>query len=506
MTRVLLVYPSLYRVTGLPIGLASLAAVLEREGHDVRVFDTAFYRFAADADQDEKRSIRLMSKTIQEDDRLYSDNERSWREDLSDVLGDFRPELLGLSLLEPTWRIGCQIAAAVKEFDPLLPVIAGGVLPTVAPEVVIADSAIDLVCVGEGEQPLLSVCNSLDTPEAMRAIPGIWAKQDGGIHRNPPHRLHDMNGLPHPQLGVFDERHFLKPMQGKLYKMVNIDSSRGCPFQCTFCAAPVLRQYFREHSCGRYFRSLPMSGVIDRIRHQIDEHDPEFVYFSSESFLAISDKEFELFVREYSQIRLPFWFQTRFETITRERLEALKDIGLYWLTVGMEHGNEGFRRRVLKKRFSNEQAIRCVTWMRDLDMGASVNNMMGFPLETRDLIFDTIKINKTLWEINPRIESNVFMFAPWRGCELRELCIHEGLLDEAADIDGNDMSDTPALKFPEDHRRALEGLVRTFNLYVHLPLEDYPEIRQAEQSGELGHKKLLELTQRCATAVRTAHP
>ena len=80
----------------------------------------------------------------------------------------------------------------------------------------------------------------------------------------------------------------------------------------------------------------------DGIR-EIKKHNPEFIYFSSEMFLGVTNKDFDMFIKEYDKIKLPFWFQTRFETISKERIKKLKDVGMLWLTIGLEHGNEKFR-------------------------------------------------------------------------------------------------------------------------------------------------------------------
>lgn len=99
---------------------------------------------------------------------------------------------------------------------------------------------------------------------------------------------------------------------------------------------------------------MSMDKVIEQINYQIKKYSPEFIYFSSENFLSINDDEFNQFISQYEKIKIPFWIQTRIETLTRERIAALKRVGLFWLTIGLEHGNEEFRRKVLKRHYSNE--------------------------------------------------------------------------------------------------------------------------------------------------------
>ena len=80
-------------------------------------------------------------------------------------------------------------------------------------------------------------------------------------------------------------------------------------------------------------------------------------YRCADTFLAWTDAEFQEFCKMYSKIKLPFWCQTRIETIEEDKFSMLKDIGLDRITFGLEHGNEDFRRDVVKREYSNEDAI-----------------------------------------------------------------------------------------------------------------------------------------------------
>ena len=194
-----------------------------------------------------------------------------------------------------------------------------------------------------------------------------------------------------------------------------------------------------------------------------------------------------MFIEEYRKIKIPFWFQTRFETITEERIKALKDVGMFWLTMGIEHGNEEFRKNVLKRACPDRVIIEGAGILTKCGAGASFNNMIGFPFENRELIFETIKLNKKLFEINPNFESNVFMFLPYKGTELYDLCRQNGLLSAEICSHGHSLSDESILNFPKEYKQELKGLMKTFNLYVKLPEKYWPEIKIAERSDEEGN-------------------
>jgi radical SAM superfamily enzyme YgiQ (UPF0313 family) len=187
----------------------------------------------------------------------------------------------------------------------------------------------------------------------------------------------------------------------------------------------------------------------------VKKHNPEFIYFSTENFLAMKEEDFQTFINKYKKIGIPFWIQTRIETITKERIQALRNVGLYWITLGLEHGNEEFRKKVLNRRYSNQMFFERMDILREMGMGASLNNIIGFPFETRELIFDTIRMNKRLYEENPRLECNVCIFTPFRGCELYDVCKENGLLGDEPYTSSQDQDEKSVLKFSDDFAETL---------------------------------------------------
>jgi len=494
--KILFIYPTPFRITGLPVGLASLVAVLKEEGHSVKVFDTAFYRDHESKSQTEIRAERMISKEVRDEDKCLPENTTDMNEDLIALLRTFKPDLVGFSILEIMYATSIRLANTIKKACPGIPIIAGGVFPTLSPEIVINEPSVDIVCLGEGETSLKNLATRISETKSYDDIEGLWVKRGGEILKNHPSALHDINLLPFPDFSEFDQHLFYKPMQGKMYKMINVETSRGCINNCTYCAAPQLRKFFRHNSCGKYNRNMNMDKVIEQIHVMIQKYSPEFIYFSSENFLSVSDEEFKQFITAYEKIRLPFWIQTRIETLSRERIEELKRVGMLWLTIGLEHGNEEFRRKVLKRHYSNEKFIEKMTILKDAGIGASVNNVIGFPDETRELIFDTIRMNKKLFEQNNKLETNVFLFTPYRGCELFSICLDKGLIEDTLYTTTSNMNEQSVLHFSEEHQKDLTGLIRTFNLYIRLPESCYDQIKIAESPSKEGDAMLKRLTEK----------
>ena len=147
----------------------------------------------------------------------------------------------------------------------------------------------------------------------------------------------------------------------------------------------------------------------------------------------------------YSEFKLPFWIQTRPETVRASRFEKLREIGLLRVAFGVEHVNEAFRERILNRKVKNEKIIESLRIVTDMGIPISVNNIMGFPTETRDLVFDTIELNRHF----DSMVANAYSFTPFHGIPLRKLAEDSGLVEStlSRSIMEPTMLDMP--QFPE---------------------------------------------------------
>jgi len=202
----------------------------------------------------------------------------------------------------------------------------------------------------------------------------------------------------------------------------------------------------------------------------------------------MSNKEFDEFIEMYSEFRLPFWIQTRTETVTLEKMERLKEVGCHRMSTGLEHGNEAFRKSILKKQFKNNDFIKAAGEIYEAGIPLTVNNIIGFPHENRDLVFDTIRLNRKI-----KFDScNAYAFYPFMGTPLYDLCLREGFLNDVDTTKGC-LTKGSRLNMPGLSNEEIRGLMRTFVLYVKLPLEMWPEIKIAEKFDEEGNAKFREL-------------
>ena len=138
---------------------------------------------------------------------------------------------------------------------------------------------------------------------------------------------------------------------------------------------------------------------FDKIREELlyyKKLKAEYLYFWSDTFFSWKKNEFYEFCEIYEDIKLPFWIQTRPETVRYEQFKRLKDIGCHRISFGIEHGNEKFRAEVLGRYFKNRGIIEKLKIVNKVGIPFSVNNIIGFPGESRELVFDTIELNRKI--------------------------------------------------------------------------------------------------------------
>lgn len=489
--KVLLVYPNIYGMNMLPSAIGLFTAILKQHGHIVDLFDSTNWKIPDEVfDSDKEKEFILTARPF--DDSKLRCNIRTSNvfEDFRVKVKEFAPDLLCISVNEDLYPIAVHLLAELG--DALIPTIMGGVFATFAPERCLSLPQVNMVCIGEGEKVLVDVCDRLENGGAgLENIPGLWVKTASGIVRNPIGPPVDFNNNPVVDFSLFDESRFYRPMQGKVWRMFPVETHRGCPYMCAYCNSPAQQRMYRTETGRNFYRKKNFDAVHKELSYYKNELKAEAFYFWADSFLAYTDREMEMFCELYQDIGLPFWCQSRPETLNEKGIKQLMDIGLFRMGFGVEHGNEEFRKTVLKRNVSNKVMIDNFAMLNKLGLMFSVNNIIGFPRETRELAMDTIELNRQI----KADSANIYSFSPFHGTPLRELAEELGYCDKnliARSVTRPTMLNMP--HFPPD---AIEGLRRCFTLYVRMPKERWPEIGKAEKMTSEGHRIWEELRHEC---------
>jgi len=477
--KVLFIYPNTEMATLVPINLSLLAPCLQQKGFEVELFDTTYYKWE-EINFEQKKVDLLQLKPFSYKDKGVVYKESDMYEDLARKVNEYKPDLIAITLVEDTFELGMSLLNAIKDYA--APVIAGGVFVTFSAEDVVANENVDMVCIGEGEEALVELCTRMSRGEDYSDVKNLWVKNNTAIIKNPMRALTDINALPFIDYDIFERKRLYRPMQGKIYTMIHMEIDRGCPYDCTYCEAPHLRKLFQEKGCGTYYRRKKIDHVIAEMKHLVKKYNPDYINFNAESFLAKPVSELREFAEKYREIGLPFWCQSRPETVTEEKIKIVKDMNCQNMQFGIEHGNEEFRAKVLNRHYTNKKMIDAFKVVEKYGIAYTVNNIIGFPDETRELVFDTIKVNR---QINPTT-MNVYFFTPYKGTRLYQYCIEKGYLEKGKKV--HQLLDGVDLKMDSIGYLELKGLQRTFPLYAKLSEAVFEKIRIAEKFDDEGNR------------------
>ncbi len=492
--KILFVYPQYYLMRGIPLGISLLSALLKEEGHKIDLFDTTFMK-----SKEESKAEDRKNKTVNFDNYQFKKTPPIIEpEDIPvDIEGEFakkiiefQPNLIAFSVTTELWENAVKLIKSIKHNNVKIPIIVGGVHPTISPETVIEEA--DIVCVGEGEDAIVELCRNMQSGQDITKIQNLWVKVDKNVYKNPLRPLIDLNNLPCPDWSIFNERHLTGIYHGQIMRRGHYLSMRGCPFSCAYCTNNYLRKLCVGQ--GSYVRWEKVENTIRNLKQLHEKYHLDNIKFSDDLFIVRKEEELTIFKDEYTKsIGIPFLISVSPVMVKEEKLRILKAAGCIHLSIGIETGSYRIRKEILKRNVTDEQIFNAFSLANKVGIETSSFNMIGLPTETRKDLFKTIKLNKKC-----KVSTlNVYYLYPFPKTEIRDYCESNDLIpsDEAhiSIYEGEkfNLSEIPLNK--------LRDLRKTFILYVKLSKMYYPLIRICESENKFSNwlaKKLYEKVQK----------
>jgi anaerobic magnesium-protoporphyrin IX monomethyl ester cyclase len=498
--KVLLVYPNLPLMLVPPLAIAIFTNILRKEGYTLSLFDTTPYLDEINTSP-RNRIKYLQAREFDEEADMGVTIKKGLIKDYSNKVNDFRPNLIiYCAVVEDSFLKAISMMESIA--DQNIPNIIGGIFPTLAPNKVLTFDCVDAVGYGEGEEIIREYADRVKNSKAITDCPGIMYKDDYGvIHKNPHPPLVNINKSI-PDFSLFDQRRFYRPMGGSIFKTFPIETYRGCPYTCTYCNSPNQKLSARNeiktsinenHVYKSFLRRKEMDILSAEIDKVIEDEKPEFIYFIDDAFLARPQKEIFDFCDMYEKYKLPFWFNTRPENCTKENLKRLKEVGCYRISFGIECGNESYRTNVLTRKGTNDDIRKWFNIIAESGIPFSVNLIIGFPGETRENVFETIDLVKSIQGYDTL---TVSIFTPYNGTNLRDVAVKNGWLDE--DTITVHTTSSSLLKMPAPYLSSsdIDALMRTLPLYVFFDKKEWSNIKRAEMLDKKGKSLYKKYSQR----------
>ncbi len=481
--RVLLVYPNLPLMLVPPLSIAIFTELLKKKGYRLGLFETTAY-IGSTSVSPENRVWLLQARPFDyKEDLGVSVKTSNMFEDFRAAVLEFSPSLMIFSVVEDAFVQCVGLLEAVEDLN--IPHIVGGVFPTAAPERCIAEDAIKMIGIGEGETIIEHLSEAIQQGAPIDGIPGTWVKTTGGeVVRNPRGELVEFSDQ-RPDFSLFDSRRFNRPMGGRVFRTIPIETYRGCPYQCTFCNSPMQVDQANDSNLGSFPRRKPIPAVREQIVDLVTRFNPEFLYFVDDSFLARPKKEIFEFCDMYEEFKIPFWFNTRPENCKLPEMKRLKEVGSYRISFGIECGNEQYRKKVLLRQVTNQQIVDAFSIIEQSDIPFSVNLIIGFPGETRELVMDTVELVRS---VSGYDTLTVSIFTPYHGTRLRDVAVRNGWLDSRTITEHTTSSSLLRMPPPYLSTQEIDGLMRVLPLYCYYPKSEWQEIQRAEAFDKSGHE------------------
>jgi anaerobic magnesium-protoporphyrin IX monomethyl ester cyclase len=318
------------------------------------------------------------------------------------------PDVVGFSCTTSSFLEGYAIAARVKEQRPEIRIVFGGAHAcTVGACLLDAFPAVDFLVIGEGEVTFAELMNS--GCRNVAAIPGIGYRQDGkGILSAPRENIPDLDSLPFPAyhlLPDFPRRYNLPLFSYPKAPNTSIISSRGCPYQCSYCDRSVFSKGFRFNS---------PEYIVEHLRYLHEKFGIRHVFFYDDLF-TFDRGRVERFCTLMEEKRVPVSYNciARLEHVDEELLSLLKRSGCWQVNFGIESGDPDILSKH-RKLYELDQVGKKLRMVKDAGMRVKGLFMMGFTGETEESIRRTIRYALTL----PLDEINVTKFTPFPGAPI----------------------------------------------------------------------------------------
>lgn len=308
-------------------------------------------------------------------------------------------DVIGISTVISNFRNAVKIAKRIKSLSPHTKVVLGGHHATATHEYILANfPEVDIVVRGEGEVTFLHLLNNLEKGESLKNILGISYRDGNSIRINPSRPLiKNLDVLPFPARDLIKLDHysvsFQEPFTKRVRSAATIVSSRGCPYQCSFCAVPS----FYAKSDGAAWRPRSPNNVADEIFELVIRYGIEHFYFVDDNCLLDPFRVVDIVEKlKKRDVDITFTFAARSDNITKntKTIQFLQKFGLRSIELGAESGSDSILLR-LNKQLSVQDNVKAIDFLKESKINVAIDFIMFEP----DMRIDELKENLAfLWQ------------------------------------------------------------------------------------------------------------
>jgi radical SAM superfamily enzyme YgiQ (UPF0313 family) len=333
---------------------------------------------------------------------------------IQERLLEFIPDIVGTTIFTPTFYGNLVLAKLVKKVLPKCLVCMGGVQHIrMFEKETLSHPEIDFVVRGEGEEIFTALLYTLESGGDLSAVEGISFLRDGQlISPGKEGYIKDINKLPPPAFSALNIDLY-KSVIGTGKAVGTISTSRGCPYQCTFCDHPY-----------RTFRVYSHDRILSEIQWFYDQGIREFMFFD-DMFNINAKRVIDISESILTRFHDITWaFRGRADQVTEEMAIKAKESGCVQMMFGIE-ATTNEHLKIIKKQITIQKLKEAVNICKKVGIGTSSNYIIGFPFhKTKQDVLDVID-----FAIN--CGSNYAQFnilLPYAGTEIYDEGVEKGVL------------------------------------------------------------------------------
>jgi len=337
-------------------------------------------------------------------------------QEMAEIVLEGSPKYVCVTTLTPRYPTVVRMAEELKRLAPEITIIVGGPHVTGAPQYALYDS-ISYGIIGEGEEALLNLLNSLEAGSDVSGISNLiyWHKDNIAVNGPRPF-IKKLDELPWPAWDLMRMDEYTDPAYFEGSHLA-IFSSRGCPYDCSFCASRVTWK-------GK-LRLRSTDSVIDEMRYIVNALGINNLMFWDDTFAADKKRAIDICRRIVEdKLDIKYTVQIRADSVTQDLATALKDSGCSFAAIGVESGNE-IMLSSIGKRETKAQFENAVKVMKDVGLPIIASYIIGLPGDTHETIKETIDF---AFELDAD-QSKFMILAPFPGTRVYDLAVKQGLAD-----------------------------------------------------------------------------
>ncbi|MFN3967124.1 MAG: B12-binding domain-containing radical SAM protein [Endomicrobiia bacterium] len=296
-----------------------------------------------------------------------------------------------------------------------LPVVWGGVHPTLLPEETVENENIDIVVIGEGEETFYELVKSIDEGNPLENIKGICFKKDKKIIRTPPRDFVILDKLPDIPYHLVNLDDYLPLYNGR--RSIFFQSSRGCPYNCSYCYNNVVNK--------RKWRAFSAEETLSRIQRLVTKYkNIQDIYFVDDEFF-IDIVRAEKIITGLKKMNITWQVQgvdiLCLKNMDEQFLWLLKNSGCVRLTVGIESGSQRIR-EIMNKKGTVEDILSVIQKLKKYNIIIYCSFMVGIDSEKIEDIKETVNLIFEMQKINPNVRNSPFyIYTPYPGTKMYEI-------------------------------------------------------------------------------------